>query len=118
MVNNVLKHVDILDLVVVNIFKGLASKEDPYPLVISIDPLEADRRFVIDSDAQKVLNDKLSEKLKDADPRNPNVIQYAKEFIGKMISELHRSGLCFIEDMPEAKDDPYADAKKLFKSRV
>jgi len=90
-----LKHVDILDLVVVNIFKGLASKEDPYPLVISIDPLEADKRFVIDADAQKVLNEKLSEKLKDADPRNPNVIQYAKEFIGKMISELHRSRTLF-----------------------
>ena len=115
--NNLLNNVDILDLVVVNVFKGQPSREDPFPLIISIDPLEQNKRFVIDTSAQEVLNNKLTEKLKDADPRNPNTISYAKEFIGKMITELHRSGLCLIEDIPEAKDDPYSEVRKLFKKK-
>jgi len=115
MQNNIMKNIDLLDLVVVNVFKGVPSREDPFPLVISIDPLEQHKRFVIDSSAQEMLNNKLTQKLRGSDPRNPNTITYAKEFVSKMISELHRSGLCFLEDIPDAKDDPYSDLRKLLK---
>jgi hypothetical protein len=116
MKGDVLKHVSILDLLVVNVFRGMPSKEDPYPLAISIDPLEQTKRFVIDESAQKVLNQKLTEKLQGSDPRNPNTIEYAKEFVSKMLEELHRSGLCLIEDMPEASEDPYDFVRKKYKN--
>lgn len=112
---NILKHVDILDLVVVNIFKGKASLHDPNPIVVSVDPIDPAKRVVFDPDALKVLNDKLTEKIRGSDSTNPNTIQYVKEFAGKMISALYKNGLVIIEDMPEAADDPYAAARKMHK---
>jgi hypothetical protein len=112
---NLLKHVDILDLVTINIFKGPVSKEDPNPLVVSIDPLDRSQRVVFDDGALKVMNEKLTEKLADKDARDSNTIEYLKEFVGRFVSELYRNGLCLIEDIPEGNADPYAEAKKLFR---
>lgn len=80
-----------MTLLLLTYLSGMPTKGDPCPLIISIDPLDRSKRFVIDSSAQNVLNAKLTEKLKDADPKNPNTIQYAKEFIAKMLTELHKS---------------------------
>lgn len=110
---NILKHVDILDLIVVNLFKGKPSLHDPNPIVVSVDPIDPSKRVVFDPDALRVLNDKLTEKIKGSDSSNPNTIQYVKEFASKMISALYKNGLVIIEDIPEAAEDPYAAARKM-----
>lgn len=112
---NPLKHVDILDLVVVNIFKGKPSLQDPNPIVVAIDPIDPEKRVVFDPDALKVLNNKLTEKIRGSDSTNPNTIQYVKEFAGKMVSALYKNGLVLIEDIPDAAEDPYAAARKMHK---
>jgi hypothetical protein len=111
----ILTNVDILELLIINVYKGTPTRQDPCPLMVTIDPIDRNKRFVIDTSAQQVLNNALTEKLKDSDPRNPNTFQYAKEFVGKMVSELHRSGLCLIEDIPDSSDDPYKQVRKMFK---
>lgn len=117
MANNILKHVDILDLVVINIFKGKPTLHDPNPYVVAIDPIDATKRVVFDTDALKVLNAKLTEKIRGTDSTQPNTIQFIKEFAGKMLSGLYRNGLVAIEDLPPAKEDHYAEARKQFLHR-
>lgn len=114
---NILKHVDLLDLITVNIFRGQATVGDPNPYVISVVPLDQTKRVVFDADALKALNNKLTEKIHGKNPSDPNTISYMKEFASRMISELYRNGLVLLEDIPDAKDDPYEQARKMFKGR-
>lgn len=109
---NILKHVDILDLVTITVFRGKPTPGDLNPLVVTLDPIDVSKRLEWDTDALKVLNKKLSDKMKDSDVHNPNTITYIKEFAGKMLSELYKNGLVIISDIPDAPEDPYQAAKK------
>jgi hypothetical protein len=110
---NILKNVDIADLVVVNVFKGQPTPLDKNPFVVTVDPIDQTKKVQFDSSALAVLNTKLTEKVKGANAQDPNTVGYMKEFVTKMVSEFYRNGLIEIVDVPEAAEDPYAEAKKL-----
>lgn len=112
---NPLKHVDIIDLVVINIYRGPSIPGDPNPLTVDIAPIDPTKRLIWDTDSLKTLNRKLTEKLAGTELTNPNTIQYVKQFTGTMLSELYRNGLVLFEDLPESPDDPYAEAKRQFR---
>lgn len=114
---NILANVDILDLVVINVFKGTPTLQDPSPFVVTVDPLDQTKKVVFDPSALKVLNDKLTEKIAGSDAKDLNTVGFIKEFAGKMISGLYKNGLVIIEDIPDAVDDPYAEAKKQFRRK-
>jgi hypothetical protein len=112
---NILTNVDLSDLVVVNVYKGTPTLQDPNPFVVAIDPIDSTKKVVFDSSALKTLNNRLTEKLAGADSTNPNTIQYIKEFVTKMASEFYKNGLLVLEDIPDSPDDPYQEAKKMFR---
>ena len=109
---DIMKHVDVLDLVTVKLYM-------PRPGFIAVDVRchDEDKQVVFDPDALKKLNEVITEKVKGLDPRHPNVGGYIKEFVGKMLSELYRSGLAVIEDIPESKEDPYEEIRKQYSRR-
>lgn len=109
---NILKNVEISDLIVVNVFKGKPSKLDPNPFVVTVDPIDQAKKVTFDSSALKVLNDRLSEKIKGANSTDPKTVQYMKEFVTKMVSEFYRNGLLEIVDVPDSPEDPYEQAKR------
>jgi hypothetical protein len=114
---DILKNVEISDLIVVNVFKGKPMPGDPNPLMVTVDPIDSTKKVQFDSSALTVLNARLTEKVRGSDVTNPNTIQYIKEFATKMAAEFYRNGLLEIVDIPEAKDDPYEEAKKLFRRK-
>lgn len=114
---NILTNVDISDLITVNVYKGNPLPGDPCPLTVTVDPIDQTKRVVFDTDALKTMNAKLTEKIRGSDPKNPNTAQYIKEYVTKMVSGFYKNGLLIIEDMPEAPDDPYKEAKAQFKRK-
>lgn len=112
MSTNILKNVDIADLIVVNVYKGKPQIGDPNPFVVAVDPIDQTKKVVFDEGSLKVLNARLTEKLKGADSTNPNTVQYLKEFATKMVSEFYRNGLLEIVEIPDSPEDPYEAAKK------
>lgn len=110
---NILKNVDISDLVVVNVFKGTPSPQDKNPFVVTVDPIDQTKKVAFDTSALKVLNTRLNDKIRGANSQDPNTVGYIKEFVTKMVSEFYRNGLIEIVDLDEAPEDHYADAKKM-----
>jgi hypothetical protein len=110
--SNILKNVDIADLIVVNVYKGKPQVGDPNPFIVAVDPIDQTKKVVFDESSLKVLNARLTEKLKDADSTNPNTVQYIKEFATKMVSEFYKNGLLEIVDIPDSPEDPYELAKR------
>ena len=113
---DIMSKVDLLDLIKVNVFLDMEvlSKENPLPYRVSISPLDESKRFIIDDDALKTLNQKITEKVQQFENgRDPRVVGYIKEFASRMISELSRNGLALLEDIPEAAEDHYAKLRNL-----
>lgn len=105
---NIMNHVSILDLVNIHVLRipNTAMFE------INIESLDKDKQFVIDPDALRILNQKLTEKVSVLEVNDPKARYYMEEFTAKMISELHKNGLAMLEDIPDAPKDPYAEVKK------
>lgn len=114
---NILANVDVSDLIVVNVFKGQPNPLDPNPFVVTVDSIDSTKKVQFDSSALTVLNNRLTEKVRGSDSTNPNTVQYIKEFVTKMASEFYKNGLLEIVDVPDAPEDPYAEAKKMFKRK-
>lgn len=114
---NILKNVDIADLIVVNVFKGTPTPHDKNPFVVAVDPIDQTKKVVFDSSALKVLNAKITDKVRGADSRDPNTIGYIKEFVTKMVSEFYRNGLVEITEVPDSPEDPYEEAKKMIQRK-
>ena len=113
----ILKNVDILDLTRTHIYMGHTSKEDPLPYKVFIEALDPTKKVVFDESALQILNNKVTERVQQFDNgRDPRVVNYIKEFVGRMLTELYRNGLVELEDIPEGSDDPYMEVKKQFKS--
>jgi hypothetical protein len=107
----ILKHVDVLDLIKVEVFTPNIYK--PGDIQVDLVALEKDKRVVIDDSALKSLNQTLYERCQQfEDARDPKVKEYIKEFVGRMCSEWHRNGLLEIEDIPEGVTDHYEDARR------
>jgi hypothetical protein len=106
-----MNHVDILDLIKINVnqlFNG--------EVTVDLECLEQGKQVVLDEDALKYLNNVLTEKAKNMSISNPNTLQYIKEFVGRMLSELSRNGLVVLEEISDTPQDPYRTAKNLYKN--
>lgn len=106
-------------MVVINIFPGEPSKEDPKPLMVDIQPLDTNKRVVFDTTAKNTFNSKLTEKARSSglNASDPKLLDYIKEFTGRLISELYKHDLIALEDIPEASDDPYKVIRNQYKNR-
>lgn len=112
----ILKNVDILDLTRIHIYLGQPTREDPLPYKVFIEAVDQTKKVVFDEDALKILNQKITDRVQQFDDgRDPRVVDYVKEFVGRMLTELYRNGLVELEDIPEGSDDPYAEVKKQLK---
>lgn len=110
---DIIKHVDILELIRIHVFRGEPSRKDPLPYMVEIEPLDKTKKIVFDEKALEVLNRKLTEKAQTfEDGRDPRIKDYIQEFVGRMVSELARNGLVGLEDIGDAPEDPYAHIRK------
>ena len=112
-IHNILKNVDILDLVNIIVQRDYNSTIGKFN--ISIVPLDETKRFYIDSFSKKVLEDKILERTSNLSVFDDKTKFAIQEFAGRYISEIYKHELCGLEDIPEAKDDPYADLRKKVK---
>jgi hypothetical protein len=105
---DLLKHVDILTLVDIQIF-------ETHPGHLSVDFYchQPGKHLVFDEKALEVLNHQLSEELAGRSTKDPNTRGYIQEYVGRMIDQLSRHNLCAIEDIPDAPDDHYAKLRKI-----
>ena len=110
--SNILKHVDIADLININVVVPNITRPDV--IQVDITALEEGKHVVIDTDALDTFNCILVEKCQQFDnARDPKVKEYIKEFTHRMCQEWDSAGLIVIEDIPEAVDDPYAHLRRL-----
>ena len=114
---NILKNVDISDLIVVSVFKGKPTKGDSNPFVVTVDPIDSTKKGVFDESSLSVLNSRLTEKVRGSDSTNPNTVQYIKEFATLIVSEFYSNVLLEIVDFPDSPCDPYEEANKLLTKR-
>lgn len=113
--NNPLKHIDILDLVTIDLYHtGVATM--PGHVSVSFTPLEVTKRVIFDESAKKVLEEKILERAANKDLKDPKIANYIKEFAGRMLSELYKNGLVLLEEIPDAPNDPYWQVKQQLKN--
>lgn len=105
---DILKNVEFLDLVRIHVYKGQATREDPFPFRVEFECLDKNKRVVFDASEFTRMNLILTEKSQQFHPADPRLKGYIEEFCGRLASELYRNGLCELEEVPEGKEDPYA----------
>jgi len=110
----VMKNVDILDLVEIVVYQGTPTRENPCPLLVHFEPNDKNKNIVFDPQALKTLNENITDRVREMSLslNDPNTIPYIKEFVGRMVSEMHRNGVVVLDDIGEASDDPYASVRK------
>lgn len=112
----VLKHVDILELITINVFRPNIYKAGD--IHVELEALEKGKVVVVDEDELLKLNEALTNKCQEFnDAREPKVAKYIEEFVARMCSDWHRMGLLIIEDAPDTPDDPYKKAKEMHNVR-
>lgn len=112
---DVMKHVDILELVKIDVYRPNIYK--PGEIAVKLIPFDKSKQVVVDPDELRQLEEKITEKCQQFDDaRDPRVGKYIEEFVGRICSDWHRMGLLLLEDIPDAPEDPYAEAKKNVKS--
>lgn len=102
MKNKATKYVDPADLL-----KAKVIQLAPGHLSVVFECVEPDKKVVFDSSALKVLNEKITEKVAGMKYTDPKVVMYIEEFAMKSAVALYKNGLCALEEIPDAKDDPY-----------
>lgn len=109
---NIMKHVDLLDLVRVEVNRIPGTGQ----FRVFIEAIDKEKKVVMDPSAQKTLNNKITSicKEKNLSALDPNTIGYIKEFVGRVVSELARNGLVELADYEDRPDDPYAEIRKEF----
>lgn len=110
--NNILKNVDFLDLVRIHVYPGQPHPTDRHPFRIEFESVDKTKRVVFDESSIRKMNEILTEKASQFHPSDPRVRGYLEEFAGRLASELYRNGLVELDDIPDAPDDPYTQAKK------
>lgn len=109
----ILKNVDILELVTIHVYRGDPTHDDPMPYRVMIESLDKGKKVVFDEKALQTMNYHLTEKAQQfQDGRDPRVKDYIQEFVGRMVSELAKNGLVVLEDVGDEKEDPYANLRK------
>ena len=116
----VMQHVDILDLVNINVARGQPTPIDPVPIRVFVEPVDRTKNVVFDESALKVLNNKMSEFVlsRQLDIRDDNTFKYIEEFVGRMVTELYKNGLMALEDVGDEPDDPYQDVRNMYDSKT
>ena len=110
----IMKNVDFLDLVEIVVYRGSPTKENPCPLMVHFEPNDKGKNIVFDPAALKTLNDNITDRVLEMSLSlyDPNTIEYIKEFIGRLVSEMHRNGVVVLDDVGEGDSDPYASVRK------
>lgn len=111
---DLLNNVDFLDRVRIHVFPGKPHPGDLYPFRVEVQSLDESKRVIFDEAALKKMNQILTEKASQFHPNDPRVRGYLEEFVGRLITELYRNGLCDLEDLPDQPDDPYEKLRKTF----
>ncbi len=81
-------------------------------LDVTFVPLDKTKKLVFDSSAKKTLDGKILELVQDKDPRDPKLKSFVQEYAHKMISALHKNGLCELVDVDEGPKDWYEAQRK------
>jgi hypothetical protein len=112
----IMKNVDILDLVKINVLKGVPTKADPAPIRVQIEPVDSEYNVVFDEEALNVLNNKIAEFVIDKQMSigDEKTFSYIEEFVARMVSELHRNGLVELQEVGDTPDDPYKDLRNKY----
>ena len=109
--------VDILDLVDIVCYRvPPRNPVDRAPIGIDIVPHDKTKQVVWDQDSLKNFNNILTEKSKSLKFNNPNSLDYLKQYVGMMLSELYRNGLVDFEELSDAPEDHYAHLRKNFRN--
>lgn len=115
---DIIKNVDILELIRIHVFQGEPTREDPMPYRVMIESLDQSKKVVFDEKALSIMNDKLTERAQlFEDGRDPRVTDYIQEYVSRMVSELHRNGLVELQEIGDVKEDPYASVRKQHPTR-
>ncbi len=105
---DIMGKIDILDLVSINVTVDRFGH-----LFIDIACIEEGKQVVLSEEISRALGEKATEVALGKSKNDENVIGYIKEYTGKMLSEAYKNGLVEIEDIPDAKEDPYKKFRKV-----
>lgn len=106
--------IDILDLINIEVYSGMPTQADPAPIRVEITALDKTKNVIIDTDALRVMNERITERAKTMDIRDPKLKKYVEEFVGRLVSELGRHDLAVLEEAPDSPDDPYVKLRKQY----
>ena len=106
--------VDILDLINIEVYPGMPTQADPAPIRVEVTALDKTKNVIFDTDALRVMNERITDRARQIDIRDPKLMKYVEEFIGRFVSELGRHDLVVLEDAPDSPDDPYATVRKQY----
>ncbi len=109
---DIMNHVDILDQV-----KVIVTQPMPGNFAISFEPYDVTKQVIIDSSAHEAMNQQITEKAGGRSAKDPNTVEYIKEFAGKLLSELFRTQLAILEEIKDAPKDPYESFRRKFTSK-
>lgn len=113
--SDILKHVEINDLIDIQVFTPNVYK--PGDIQVSIEAVEKGKQVIIDVDAARILGEVLKERANNnfENVRDPKMKKDMEEFVARMCVEWHKNGLLVIENVPDAQE-PYEEAKKAIKN--
>src|SRR3990167_10752782 len=111
MKHDILKNVDILDLINISVEKG--QLQNLGKLNVNITPIDNTKQFFIDEKVKKTLEEEVCKRSGGLPISDTKTLIFVEEFVAKMISELYRHDLCGLENIPEPNEDPYKDLRKI-----
>ena len=114
---NIINHVDILDLITIRVYNPNIYK--PAEFAVDLSANEKGKVVVIDTSAKTIMNESVTKKAREfTSARDPKVKDLIREYVGRMCTELAKSGLLIIEKAPEKSEDPFAEAKRFATERL
>ena len=115
---NIMNRVDIADLITVKAFTPNAFRLDK--IDIDIQPVEPNKKVVIDCDALTRYNQIVTQKAQELCRKGlkdySKLRMFLEEMTLRMCSEWHRNGLLILEELPDGPEDPYAESRKKYSS--
>jgi hypothetical protein len=105
---DIMKQVDIMDLITIE-----ATVDRYGHLFIDFVSLDQTKRVVMDESVSRKIEDFVTSKTLGKSKGDTKILDYVKEYAGKMASESYKNGLLVLEDIPDEPEDPYAKHRKL-----
>jgi len=105
---HIMESVDFLDRISIHLFQPV-----PGHFNVDFSVKEKGKRLVLDEDALKKMQNKITDLCSDKNANDENTRGYIEEYVGRLLKEYYKVGLALIEDMPEARDDHYDHLRRL-----